>query len=187
VILLRRSAAVGECPGMVVMPGGHPEPSMLPPAAAAGTTAPSECPAVAPSEVAPPGLAPSKVKVTAVTSRSQAIVHELFDSAVREVVEETGIPRSALGAPLFLGMSRRVLNHRPDMIFCLQCAMTSQEVLARYNSGGVEDKYESTAMLAVPAEGAFAAAAEGGTFAMPGCHLGGLKLYSLHLDQRRVR
>lgn len=37
----------------------------------------------------------------------QQTVDELFDSAVQEVVDETNVPRSALGEPLLAGLVRQ--------------------------------------------------------------------------------
>ena len=46
------------------------------------------------------------------------ITHELFDSIMREVVEEVNIPVSALGAPQFMGVVRNLTTSgRSSMAF----------------------------------------------------------------------
>ena len=77
---------------------------------------------------------------------SEDIAKELFDSMIREVVEETGIPQNNLGNVLCIGFTRRVLNHRPDIIFYIPCNISSDEVKAMY-AAGPEHKSESTELI----------------------------------------
>ena len=112
VLLLRRSGAVGEAPHTVVLPGGHPEPS--------------HC-----------GI--DAHDTTAATGSD--VTFEVFESALSEVVEETGVCRSSLGAPIALGISRRLHNVRPDVVFLISCSSSSHEVLKGACTCGKKEKH----------------------------------------------
>ncbi|KAG5118649.1 hypothetical protein JHK82_033069 [Glycine max] len=76
------------------------------------------------------------------------VSQEMFDSIVREVVEEIGVPASSLSIPAFIGISRRNLNVRPAAFFFIKCGLDSKEVRQFYSSA--QDGYESTQLYAVP-------------------------------------
>ena len=111
IVLLKRSGNVGECPHTVVMPGGHPEPEMVGVRTMAGWEDRSN----------------NNDEEDADWSKD--IAKELFDSMIREVVEETGIPQNNLGNVLCIGFTRRVLNHRPDIIFYIPCIISPRAKL----------------------------------------------------------
>ena len=122
VIYLQRSAAVGECPLMNVLPGGHAEPAVL------GIETQEQWQALA--------ELPSSERVAAV----------LWDAALLEIVEETGVPREDLSPPLFIGAARRVENHRPVLGFVVSTPLSAAQVLQNYRDGHVQDRFESTSI-----------------------------------------
>lgn len=107
------------------------------------------------------------------------VSQEMFDSIVREVVEEIGVPASSLSIPAFIGISRRNLNVRPAAFFFIKCGLDSKEVRQFYSSA--QDGYESTQLYAVPM-----IEIENMTSRMPGCHRGGFALYKLMVDTRKI-
>ena len=130
VLLLRRSTTVGEAPGMLVLPGGHPEPSATP-------CCKDGHPAVA-------GRAGGGEEAAA-----GEVAAELYESMLREVVEETGLRRGELSRLRMLGIARRRANHRPVMVFMVDCALCADAVIARYAQGAdgaggdaVTDRFE---------------------------------------------
>nr|GEY31534.1 NUDIX hydrolase 9 [Tanacetum cinerariifolium] len=84
ILVLQRSNNVGEFPGYLVFPGGHPEPEEV------GIT----------SHKFENGLQKSELD-------NSKLSQEMFDSIIREVVEEIGVPSATLSEPLFIGISRR--------------------------------------------------------------------------------
>lgn len=152
VLTLRRSSDVGECPGGLVFPGGHPEP------AEAGISDHDDARCPSPSS-----------EQEEVNRRVEA---EMFDGMVREVVEETGVPAAALGDPLFIGLSQRAENVRPTAFFYLRCSLTAAEVHALYARAA--HAFESTELCALSPEELRERAAQ-----MPGCHQGGAALFAL--------
>ena len=156
VVLIKRSGNVGECAGMVVCPGGHPEPKALP----------MERPAAADDDGA----------------WQQAILAELWDSILNEVEEETGIPKSELEEPVCIGVVRRVVNHRPNMMFVIRCRLSAAEVKLKYKDA--TDKYESTGVFFLDRQELIDQALNECSLRMPGCHRGGVQLYASHLELR---
>lgn len=157
VVLLKRSQNVGECPDTIVCPGGHPEPEMV------GIKSMAEWKEIRGGKY--------------VTSDwSKQICHELFDAMVREVVEETGIPRSRLGTVKCIGFTERVVNKRPDIIFHIPCSITANEVHHFYGEGP-EHKFESTELITMDREEFIAKVLDENSINMPGCHRGGVDLY----------
>jgi 8-oxo-dGTP pyrophosphatase MutT (NUDIX family) len=144
VLLLKRSDNVGECPGMVVFPGGHPEPSV---------------------------------------TKNEDYVHELADSILREITEETGAAKETLSEPLLIGFCARVQNHRPAYFCFVKCSLTSAEMKRNYDAGNVVDRYESNELLVVAREDL---EHELGKVQMPGCHRGGFELYKMHLQREEM-
>ena len=168
-VLLRRSASVGECPHTVVMPGGHPEPEAM------GVASLAEW----------HGAAGAAVRgMHAGVGWAEKVGHELYDGMVREVVEETGVPREALSEPLCLGFSRRLLNHRPDIIFLIECRIDSTAVARLYaTSDGVDrDKSKSLTLLERAELLRRVLDEDDPSLPMPGCHRGGLALYRTYLE-----
>ena len=153
VVLLRRSQNVGECPDTIVCPGGHPEPEMV-------------------------GINRMKEwgEMSTSSDWNQQICHELFDAMVREVVEETGIPRSKLGTVKCIGFTERIVNKRPDIIFHIPCLITASEVHELY-ANGPEHKYESTDLITMDRDDFIKKVLDDNSINMPGCHRGGVDLY----------
>ncbi|KAF7805521.1 nudix hydrolase 9 [Senna tora] len=150
ILVLQRSNNVGEFPGHFVFPGGHPEPHEI-------------------------GIASHQRGKDLTESINSKVSQEMFDSIVREVVEEIGVPASSLSTPAFIGVSRRELNVRPAAFFFIKCSLDSKEVQQFYTSA--QDGYESTQLYAVTMVDLENLASR-----MPGCHRGGLALYKLMLD-----
>jgi len=166
VVLLKRSGNVGEAPHTVVMPGGHPEPEMV------GIRTIDDW----------------KKKERNADSEDDGfnddICGELWDSMVREVVEETGIPREALGEALCIGFTRRVQNYRPDIIFFIKCTLSSDEVHRLY-AEGPEHKSESTDLITMDRVEFMKQVIKTDSINMPGCHRGGVELYCRFFAQGR--
>lgn len=147
-LVLQRSNNVGEFPGHYVFPGGHPEPEEI-------------------------GVMSHQI---ADGDNEQDINHrasqEMFDSIIKEVVEEIGVPPDTLSSPIFIGISRRVLNVRPTAFFFITCRLNSVEIQKLYSNA--TDSYESTQLYAVSKDELKSMASK-----MPGCHQGGYALYEL--------
>ncbi|KAJ6691712.1 URIDINE DIPHOSPHATE GLUCOSE PYROPHOSPHATASE [Salix purpurea] len=141
-----------EFPGHVVFPGGHPEPEEV-------------------------GAASHQMgeRLTNSEHNNSKVSQEMFDSIIREVVEEIGVPVTSLSNPLFIGISRRVLNVRPAAFFFIKCNIESKEIQRLY--AGAKDGYESTQLYTVSL-----IELENMASKMPGCHQGGFALYKLMLE-----
>lgn len=150
-LVLQRSNNVGEFPGHYVFPGGHPEPEEI------GITS---------------HLSGENDFHQMISKKAS---EEMFDSIIREVVEEIGVPADTLSYPIFIGISRRVINVRPTAFFFIKCDILSHEVQQLYSSAS--DSYESTQLYAVSMEDLEAMSSK-----MPGCHQGGYALYKLMAD-----
>lgn len=151
ILLLKRSNNVGEFPGHFVFPGGHPEPE----------------------EVGIVSLDSSDPEVL-----NRLVAQEMFDSIIREVVEETGVPAESLQNAVFIGISRRELNVRPTAFFFMKCTLQSNEIQKLYASA--QDGFESTQLYAVSKD-----ELENLTSKMPGCHHGGFVLYKLMIEAQK--
>uniref|UniRef100_A0A8C9PKI8 Nudix hydrolase 22 n=1 Tax=Spermophilus dauricus TaxID=99837 RepID=A0A8C9PKI8_SPEDA len=120
-VFLRRSWQVAEAPGMVDVPGGHPEPQAL-------------CPGDSPQHKDLPG---------------ELVVRELFSSVLQEICDEVNLPLLTLSQPLLLGIARNETSAgRASAEFYVQCSLTSEEVRNYYLSGGPE-AHESTGIIFV--------------------------------------
>lgn len=121
-VLLRRSLRVGEAPGQLDVPGGHPEPKAV-------------APNVPEEELSLEVLEP------------ELVIRELFSSILAEIRDEVNLPLSTLSEPLLLGIAR---NHtsagRPSAEFYVRCSLTSEEVKDKYLQGGPEAQ-ESTDII----------------------------------------
>eukprot|EP00164_Ancoracysta_twista_P002648 GFYU01003523.1.p1 GENE.GFYU01003523.1~~GFYU01003523.1.p1 ORF type:complete len:304 (+),score=44.09 GFYU01003523.1:93-1004(+) len=120
-VFIKRSEHVGEAPGLYDVPGGHPEPSEL-------------------SE-----FTENDVEWIS-RARPEAVVHELFDSIKREIIEEVNIPQEDLEPPFLTALIR---NHtsagRVSACFLFRTKLSAEQVQARYNLGS-QDAFESTAL-----------------------------------------
>ncbi|KAG6433468.1 hypothetical protein SASPL_105082 [Salvia splendens] len=114
------------------------------------------------------------------------VSEEMFESIIREVVEEIGVPAATLldmdkrvqdfmGKPIFIGISQRALNVRPTAFFFIKCSLKSEEIHKCYSSA--EDSYESTQLYTMPMSDLARIMPK-----MPGCHQGGFALYKLMVD-----
>ena len=106
----------------------------------------------------------------------------MWDSIVRETVEETGIPRDKLlegeGAFYCTGVVERLPDHRPDINFYVPLKRTKADIYDYYATA--EDKYESLGIIWYPSEELKTANGRKNFFAkhkLPGCHIGSLELY----------
>ncbi|KAL9268112.1 Nudix hydrolase 9-like protein [Drosera capensis] len=149
ILVLKRSNNVGEFPGHFVFPGGHPEPHEV-------------------------GIRSHKDSVDRDTSNKK-VSQEMFDSIIREVVEEIGVPVNSLNDPVFIGISRRELNVRPTAFFFIECSLHSKDIQELYCSA--QDGFESTQLYAVSLD-----ELESMAHKMPGCHEGGFAMYKLMVD-----
>lgn len=150
ILLLQRSNNVGEFPGHFVFPGGHPEPQDA-------------------------GITSHLCGSTESEFINQKVSQEMFDSIIREVVEEIGVPAESLCNPLFIGISRRRLNVRPAAFFFIKCSLQSNEIQQLYSTA--QDGYESTKLYTVSTVDLENMASK-----MPGCHQGGFALYKLMVE-----
>ncbi|KAK9123609.1 hypothetical protein Sjap_013211 [Stephania japonica] len=152
IVVLQRSNNVGEFPGHFVFPGGHPEPQEIGLSTHLCDQHPKD-----------PQILNKKVS------------QEMFDSIMREVVEEIGVSVSFLRNPVFIGISRRELNVRPTAFFFIKCTLDSKEVQELYSNA--QDGYESTQLYTVSMSELKNMANK-----MPGCHQGGFALYDLLVE-----
>ncbi|CAL1400636.1 unnamed protein product [Linum trigynum] len=152
IVVLRRSDNVGEFPGHFVFPGGHPEPDEV---------------VLATSQ--------NGQDFVSIEELHKKISEEIFDSIAREVVEEIGVPATSLSTPVFIGLSRRILNVRPAAFFYMKCNLPSKEVHQLYSSA--LDGYESIQLHTVSP-----VVLEHMKSKMPGCHQGGFALYKLMIQ-----
>ncbi|XP_051821396.1 uridine diphosphate glucose pyrophosphatase NUDT22 [Antechinus flavipes] len=118
-VFLRRSLRVAEAPGLIDVPGGHPEPQAL---------FPGESPR---HEDLPEDL----------------VVRELFSSILQEIRDEVNLPLSTLSRPLLLGIARNETSAgRASAEFYVSCSLTSEQVRTLYMTGGLE-AHESTDII----------------------------------------
>ncbi|KAA8543924.1 hypothetical protein F0562_021899 [Nyssa sinensis] len=156
ILVLQRSNNVGEFPGHFVFPGGHPEPQEV-------------------------GIVSHHYDkdLNNFELINRKVSQEMFDSIIREVVEEIGVPAASLCNPVFIGISRRVLNVRPAAFFFIKCGLQSKEIQQLYASA--QDGYESTQLYTFSMNDLESIASK-----MPGCHQGGFALYKLMLEAAKV-
>lgn len=152
-VLLRRSSAVATHSGLYNGPSGHPEP------AHAGLGEAYPCGEAGGGGAAGSGnelfdMDQSAARLQSTASLppdpdSRRAASELFDSVVQETVEETGIPRGALSAPLLLGVMTDACG-KPDALFLLFTRLDAAAVRATYDSGAAAHGWESDRLLLVP-------------------------------------
>ncbi|XP_039248440.2 uncharacterized protein LOC120326249 isoform X1 [Styela clava] len=126
VVFQWRNLWVAESPGMLDVPGGHPEPTD-----AAGFT-------------------DSKKFVTFNNLHPDNTVHEIFYSQMKEVRDELNVPIEKVSNPILTGIIRNNLSAgRPVAYYNMRCHMTSDEILHQYSKGGLETD-ESTKLQFIP-------------------------------------
>ncbi|XP_038265723.1 uridine diphosphate glucose pyrophosphatase NUDT22 isoform X1 [Dermochelys coriacea] len=126
-VFLRRSQRVGEAPGLIDIPGGHPEPQ----AVVGDVPEESIC-----SEELP----------------RQMVVKEIFTSILREIRDEVNLPLPTLSQPVLLGIARNQTSAgRASAEFYVRCSLTSEQVKQRYEIGGPEAQ-ESTGIIFIKRE-----------------------------------
>ncbi|XP_005105372.1 uridine diphosphate glucose pyrophosphatase NUDT22 [Aplysia californica] len=119
-ILQRRSPHLAEASGLWDVPGGHAEPCEL-----VGDL--------------------SLLDIDVSSMCGKEVVHEIFSSILREVVDEVNIPAECLEPPRYLGTAKNTSSAgRPSMVFEIRSTLTCDEVLARYNEGNQSEADEST-------------------------------------------
>ncbi|GMG98221.1 hypothetical protein Nepgr_000061 [Nepenthes gracilis] len=150
ILVLKRSNNVGEFPGYFVFPGGHPEPQEV-------------------------GITYHDKDSVDSHLLNRKVAQEMFNSIIREVVEEIGLPEKSLCDPVFIGVSQRKLNVRPTAFFFIKCTLQSKEIQELYC--GAQDGFESTQFYAVSRDDL-----ENMAKKMPGCHQGGFSLYKLMVE-----
>lgn len=165
VILLQRSALVGEMPNTLVMPGGHPEPEMLNIKTLADWNNEMVC-------------------SYHIDEWNRQVRHELWHGMLREVVEETGIPLTELGQALCIGFSRRAQNYRPVIVFFIPCKLSSTRVKEIY-AEGPEHQSESTALVTMDRIQFIKEVIDKNSINMPGCQRGCVDLYHRYLINHR--
>ncbi|CAL1539718.1 unnamed protein product [Lymnaea stagnalis] len=122
-ILLKRSDHCGEAPGLWDVPGGHAEPMKI---------------------VGDKNL--EEIDVSSMDS--SAVLHEVFDSIIREIVDEVNIPLDQLGEAFYMGTHRNKQSAgRPSLAFVVKCSLSSEEVQALYKQGSQQEAEETTNIL----------------------------------------
>ncbi|CAG5121140.1 unnamed protein product [Candidula unifasciata] len=125
-VLLWRSKHCAEAPSMWDVPGGHAEPKKL--------------------------VGNKLLKEIDVSSMDRsAVVDEIFDSIVQEVIDEVNIPRRYLEKPLYMGTHRNNTSAgRPSLAFYIRCCISSEDVRVLYKQGNQQEADESTNITFVP-------------------------------------
>uniref|UniRef100_A0A8C3S364 Nudix hydrolase 22 n=1 Tax=Chelydra serpentina TaxID=8475 RepID=A0A8C3S364_CHESE len=123
-VFLRRSMRVGEAPGLVDIPGGHPEPQV---------DVPEE-------------------SIRSENLPRQMVVKEIFTSILREIRDEVNLPLPTLSQPVLLGIARNQTSAgRASAEFYVRCSLMSEQVKQRYEIGGPEAQ-ESTGIIFIKRE-----------------------------------
>ncbi|XP_063172840.1 uridine diphosphate glucose pyrophosphatase NUDT22 [Candoia aspera] len=129
-IFLRRSLCVGEAPGKIDVPGGHPEPQAV--------------------------LGDGTLEGSSIRHQDlpgDLVVRELFSSVLREIQDEVNLEPATLSRPLLLGIARNETSAgRCSAEFYVRCSLTSEQVRQRYALGGPE-ALESVGIIFVSREG----------------------------------
>jgi len=128
-VLLRRSERVAEGQGLLDVPGGHPEPQNV------GITTMDLGGEGGPTTTTP-----------------QAVVREIFQSAVDEVRDEVNLPESMLGEVRLMGVVRQSNSGGcPSAALVVQCQCSGEEVMGWYRQGAKE-AFESSSLVLLPVD-----------------------------------
>lgn len=118
-VLLKRSLNCGEAEGLLDRPGGHAEPKMV-------------CGIEGDLEIIPENL----------------VTNEIFDSIIREVVDEVNIARCKLSVPILIGfVYNNTTASRPSAEFVIRCNLSSEQVSKDFKRGTQAEADESTDIL----------------------------------------
>ncbi|XP_069500960.1 uridine diphosphate glucose pyrophosphatase NUDT22 [Ambystoma mexicanum] len=121
-VFLRRSQEVGEAPGLIDIPGGHPEPKAV---------------------VA--GVPEESIRLEDLSE--ELVVQELFSSVLGEIRDEVNLPLQVLSQPVLLGIARNTTSAgRASAEFYVRCSLSSEQVQQYYLIGGPEAQ-ESTSIV----------------------------------------
>ncbi|XP_052058476.1 uridine diphosphate glucose pyrophosphatase NUDT22-like [Mytilus californianus] len=121
-----RSLDCGEACGMWDIPGGHAEPKEI------------------------VGKKPmSEIEIDDIDP--EKITNEIYDSILREVVDEVNIPMNCLSDPLLMGICRNNTSAgRPSAEFLIRCSLKSNEIRELYLQGNQAEADESTCIRLLP-------------------------------------
>lgn len=159
-VFLRRSLEVGEAPGLIDIPGGHPEPK-----------------AVAPD------IPEEAIRLEDLSD--ELVVQELFSSVLGEIRDEVNIPLPVLSRPVLLGIARNNTSAgRASAEFYVRCSLSTEQVRKCYLIGGPE-AHESTSIIFVKRQDVLRQE-ENEEFWKELCPSakGGVKLYALVMGRR---
>ena len=148
-VLLRRAAGVVGSVGKFNGPSGHPEPELV--KTVSRRAAPEDNRRRSARRELPSGSDSSR---TSSRTCDDLVREELFDSVLREIAEETGVPSASLSPPRLVGAMRDGFG-KPDLLFRVATAFTSRQVVAAARRA--RDAWESDAVVVVsatPPEGA---------------------------------
>jgi hypothetical protein len=134
-VLFRRSKHVATHAGWLCCPGGHPEPKNLCETHFGNNHAAAE--------------------YFAQHIGAARVVHELFDSAICEVVDEIGLERGTLTNNGLIAVVHSQLDLKPDLIFLVSTSLNADEVAAVHNKRLCAEAYESEegSLMFVPLDG----------------------------------
>ena len=137
---IQRSQYVGEYPGFLDCPGGHPEPQAI--------------------GIGVEGLQQLQQGLPLVADKDPSIEHraseEFFSSILEEVVGEVNLDRRHLAPPRLLGICEQCQSGgRPSAAFHIEVALLHHQVQDLYAEGGAE-KEESTRLACIPVAEAMA-------------------------------
>lgn len=158
VVLFRRSASVAENAGYYCCPGGHAEPSAALRRAARDAEVVQALAAAVPKtaatgfarfdDAAPQREAEAVYRQLTSALDATAVVEELFQSPVDEVVEELGVaPEDAVCDGLFGVVVANSNRGKPDCVFRVRLSKTAGEVEHQFLNGQVRERFESDGFL----------------------------------------
>ncbi|XP_070622321.1 uridine diphosphate glucose pyrophosphatase NUDT22 [Erythrolamprus reginae] len=125
-VFMRRSLRVGEAPGKIDVPGGHPEPQ-----------------AVLGNDASVGSL------IRHQDLPGDRVVGELFSSVLREIQDEVNLQPDTLSRPVLLGIVRNETTAgRSSAEFYVRCSLTSEEVKQCYALGGPEAQESVSIIIA---------------------------------------
>lgn len=117
-VFQRRSQICGEAQGLIDVPGGHPEPEMVP-----------------------------LLNASSNEGINHAIRAELFNSILKEVIDEVNIQQVDLSEPRLLGyIKNKTTAERASLEFLIRCQLTSEEIEKKFCAGTQAEANESTAI-----------------------------------------